>query len=43
MPDLVTLTRREYKDLIDSRDAALGLCAVAAGAVETLSSAELDA
>ncbi len=43
MPDTVTLTRQDYEDLIDSRDAAVALRAVATGAMEMLGEAELDA
>lgn len=43
MTDTVTLTRAEYEDLVDARDAALAMRAVATGAMETLSEAELDA
>ena len=42
MSDTVTLTRAEYEDLVDARDAAVAMRAVASGTMETLSSAELD-
>jgi DNA-binding XRE family transcriptional regulator len=42
MTDTVTLTREEYSDLIDARDHAVAMRDVAAGTMETLSSAELD-
>jgi DNA-binding XRE family transcriptional regulator len=43
MSDTVTLTRAEYEDLIDQRDAAVAMRAVASGAMETLTEEELDA
>lgn len=43
MTDTVTLTRAEYEDLIDARDAAVALRAVATGTMNTLGEAELDA
>lgn len=43
MSDTVTLTRQEYEDLVDARDAAVALREVATGAMETLSEAEVDA
>lgn len=43
MSDTVTLTRQEYEDLIDARDHAMAMRAVATGAMPTLSSADLDA
>jgi DNA-binding XRE family transcriptional regulator len=43
MSEIVTLTRQEYEDLIDSRDHAVAMRDVATGAMETLSDAEMDA
>ncbi|TCZ64493.1 helix-turn-helix transcriptional regulator [Roseicella aquatilis] len=43
MPDTITLTRAEYEDLVDARDAAVALREVATGAVDTLGEADLDA
>jgi DNA-binding XRE family transcriptional regulator len=43
MSNTVTLTRDEYEDLIDARDHALAMRAVATGEMETLTEAELDA
>ena len=41
--DTVTLTRREFEDIIDARDHAVAMRQVAAGTLETLDEAELDA
>ena len=41
--DTVTLTRAAYEDLIDARDHARAMRDIAAGAVETLTGAEVDA
>ena len=43
MRDTVILTRAEYQDLIDARDAALALRDVASGAMPVLSETEVDA
>lgn len=43
MSETVTLTRQEYEDLIEARDHAEALRAVAAGEMETVSDAEVDA
>ena len=40
--DLVVLTREEFEDLIDARDHAGAMRAIAAGSMETLTSAEVD-
>ena len=40
--DLIVLTREEFEDLIDARDHADAMRAIATGAMETLTSAELD-
>jgi DNA-binding XRE family transcriptional regulator len=42
MGETVTLTRREYQDLVDARDHAIAMREVATGAMETLTEAELD-
>lgn len=41
--EMVAMTRAEYQDLIDSRDHAAALRDVAAGAMPTLSDADVDA
>ena len=41
--DTVTLTREVYEDLIDIRDAAIAMGAVARGEMDVLSEAEMDA
>ncbi len=43
MDDTVILTRREYEDLVDARDHAVAMRAVATGVMETLDDAEMDA
>lgn len=43
MDDTVILTRQEYEDLVDARDHAMAMRAVATGAMETLDESELDA
>ena len=43
MGDLVTIPREEYEDLVDARDHAFAMRDVAAGAMETLTEAEMDA
>ena len=43
MSDTVTLTRDGYEDLIDARDHALAMRAVATGEMETLTETALDA
>ncbi len=40
---LVTMTAEEYQDLLDARHAEATMRAIAAGLVETLSEAEVDA
>jgi DNA-binding XRE family transcriptional regulator len=40
---LVTMTAEEYQDLIDARDAEAAMRAVAAGTLQTLSGADVDA
>jgi hypothetical protein len=40
--ELVTLTRQEYQDLIDARDAALTLEQIARGEAETFTETEAD-
>jgi len=42
-PDTITLTRNEYQELIDARDHAQAMRAIATGATETLTGAEVDA
>ena len=42
MSETITLSRAEYEDLVDARDHAVAMREVAAGAMETLSEAELD-
>lgn len=41
--DTVTVTRAEYEDLIDTRDAVIAVGLVARGEMETLSEVEMDA
>jgi DNA-binding XRE family transcriptional regulator len=41
--DTVTVTRAEYEDLIDTRDAAIAMGLVGRGEMETLSEADMDA
>ena len=41
--DTVTISREEYQALVDARDHAEALRAVAVGALETLDEAEMDA
>ena len=41
--DTVTLTRAEYQSLVDTRDHAVAMRAVATGEMPTLTEAELDA
>jgi transcriptional regulator with XRE-family HTH domain len=43
MSDTITLSRAEYQDLIDVRDAALAMRDVASGVMPVLSEAEVDA
>ncbi len=43
MSDTITLTRTEYQDLIDARDAAIAMRDVASGVMPVLSEAEVDA
>ena len=43
MSDTITLTRTEYEDLIDARDAAIAMRDVASGVMPVLSEAEVDA
>jgi DNA-binding XRE family transcriptional regulator len=46
LPDgqrLVTLSAEDYQDLIDARDAEAAMRAVAAGTLQTLSGADVDA
>jgi DNA-binding XRE family transcriptional regulator len=43
MSDTITISRAEYQDLIDARDAAIAMRDVATGAMETFSDAEADA
>jgi DNA-binding XRE family transcriptional regulator len=40
---LVTMTAEDYQDLIDARDAEAAMRAVAAGTLQTLSGADVDA
>jgi DNA-binding XRE family transcriptional regulator len=40
---LVTMSAEDYQDLIDARDAEAAMRAVAAGALQTLSGADVDA
>ena len=40
---LVTMTAEEYQDLIDARDAEAAMRAIAAGTLQTLSDADVDA
>jgi DNA-binding XRE family transcriptional regulator len=40
--DLIVLTREEFEDLVDARDHADAMRAVSTGAMETLTSSELD-
>jgi DNA-binding XRE family transcriptional regulator len=41
--DVVTMTRAEYEDLVDSRDHALALRDMATGSMPLLSEADMDA
>ena len=41
--DMVSISRQEYEDLIDARDAAIAMRDVATGAMETFSEAQVDA
>ena len=43
MSDTMTISRQEYQDLIDTRDGAAALAAVANGTMETFSQADADA
>ena len=43
MSDTITLTRAEYQNLIDVRDAALAMRDVASGAMPTVADADVDA
>ncbi len=43
MSDTITLSRAEYQDLVDARDAALAMRDVANGTMPVLSEAEVDA
>ena len=43
MPDTIILTRAEYEDLVDARDAAMAMRDVASGVMPVLSEAEVDA
>ena len=43
MSDTITLSRAEYQDLIDGRDAAIAMRDVASGVMPVLSEAEVDA
>ena len=43
MADTITISRQEYDDLIDARDANAAIAAIANGTMETFSEAETDA
>ena len=43
MSDTITLSRAEYQDLVDTRDAALAMRDVASGAMPTVRDADVDA
>ncbi len=43
MSDTVTLSRAEYQDLVDARDAAIAMRDVASGAMPTVADADVDA
>jgi DNA-binding XRE family transcriptional regulator len=43
MNEMITITRTEYQDIIDARDAAIAMRDIANGTLKTLSEDEVDA